>query len=147
MPNSWPRDELEFHLKTAHHCTAFDDSDSYRELQKTHRFYHRGRSHPRVPKAYRMKLAKSEVILEIACWAQSHANDAGDRPNARTRPFDEWPNDDPERVIARRYGLKGTDLAKIWDQLADEFERRALRTGYEEAWVGLDDFEDDVLPD
>lgn len=42
---------------------------------------------------------------------------------------------DPETDIARRYDLTGADLGRLWRQVASELENRAVKSGYEEAWV------------
>lgn len=93
----------------------------------------------RTPKRRRRQLAKSELWIEAACWAQSHANSCADKPGCGTIPFDEWQPDDREKDIARRYGLTGKDLAKVWEEMAEELENRAMRAGYDDAWVGIED--------
>lgn len=139
MPNSWSREDLVLHLKHGHDMPLIWDTDTMRDLQAAHRSKHRGRSHPKVSKARRMQLAKSELWLAAAVWAQRHADSCADKPGCGTKPFDEWHPDDPEVTIARRYGLTGGDLGKAWEALAAELEARAMRAGYDDAWVGVDE--------
>jgi hypothetical protein len=87
----------------------------------------------RVPKAERKRLAKSELLLNAAVTVQRWANDlTGKNPTA---PFSEWGEDDPFVSLCRRYDLTPADLAKIAEGLAEQLEARAIRAGYEEAWV------------
>lgn len=139
MPNTWSREDLTLHLKHAHDMRLILDTDTMRDLQHAHRSQHRGRSHPKVSKTRRMQLAKSELWLAAAVWAQSHADSCADKPGCGTIPFEQYPADDPERQLARTYGLTGLDLAKAWEQLAAELEARAMRAGYDDAWVGVEE--------
>lgn len=92
----------------------------------------------RTPKRRRAQLAKSELWLAAAVWAERHAASCANEPGCRTIPIEEWSDDDPEKTIARTYGLSGADLAKIWRQMAQELENKAMRAGYDDAWVGVE---------
>lgn len=54
----------------------------------------------------------------------------GEEPGIR--PFEEWPEDEPFRVMARKYDLTKEDLATIVQNLAIQAEERAERAGYGE---------------
>lgn len=91
---------------------------------------------PRKP--YRRQLAKSELIMCLAVKTLEWQRDVTDDPRSPTIPFEDWTDDDPFRDIALRYRLSGQDLGRILHELGDELEARAMRAGYEEAWIGMD---------
>lgn len=82
--------------------------------------------------AARRRLARSELLVFLAMLAQRHADDLAGKGGAR--PVAEWPSDDLEMVLCRRYGLTPADLSRVWFDLAEQFEAKALREGYEDAW-------------
>ncbi len=88
----------------------------------------------RTPKRERLRLAKAELLLDIAIQTQKLAEGCGDRSTRHT-PFAKWADHDPIRQIALAYGLSGKDLDKILTKIAGELEARAMRSGYEEAWI------------
>lgn len=89
---------------------------------------------PTTPKRERVRLAKSELLIHLSDVASQLAQEVtADCPS--TIPFDQWPTDDPLRDMAGRYDLKGPDLGKVLQQLADDLCNRALRCGYDDAWV------------
>lgn len=92
----------------------------------------------RTPKHRRRQLAKSELWLAAAVWAQRWA-DSCRNESTETRPFEEWGEDDRMHQLCKTYGLSGPDLAKVWEEIAAELERRAMRAGYDDAWVGVED--------
>lgn len=57
----------------------------------------------------------------------------------RVIPFDQWPDDDPFRRLCRVYQLSAGDLAKVLTEIGGELEVRAMRAGYEDAWVLLEE--------
>lgn len=88
-----------------------------------------------VPRAERKRLAKAELILNLAVTAQRWADDlTGVNPTA---PFAEWGHDDPFVRLCRVYGLTPADLARLAEGLAAQLEARAERSGYTEAWTHL----------
>lgn len=78
------------------------------------------------PKRHRMQLAKSEIYIGIA--ASNLLNDMG-------KPYNDGRAPEFEGDICRRYGLDLADIRRIADQIGNELETRAMRAGYEEAWV------------
>lgn len=78
------------------------------------------------PKVVRKRLAKSEMWLAIAA---SHAVNAIGTPayDGKDLPFD--------ADLMKRYGLSREDLHKLGQQIAAELETRAMRLGYEDAWI------------
>lgn len=83
-----------------------------------------------------MRLARSELLVFLAVktlhWQQML--DGTDQAKGKVLPVEEWPEDDPFRILCRTYDLKPTDLAKLLHGLGDDLERRAERIGYAEAW-------------
>jgi hypothetical protein len=86
------------------------------------------------PKRQRARLAKAELLLHLACTAERWRREVTDEEPG-TLPFADWPPDDPLVELCRRYALAPADLARLLDQIGQEVESRALRAGYEEAWV------------
>ncbi len=70
------------------------------------------------PKPKRRRLAKAELLMVLACAAEHFAD-----YSTHT-----------ERIGAV-YGLSEADVDTELRQIADELERRAMRAGFEEAWV------------
>lgn len=91
----------------------------------------------KTPKRKRAQLARSELLVLLAVKAQEWADDCGDL-NDDTIPFEKWPDDESFVAIAKRYGLTGRDLCRLLSRIAQETEDRAVRAGYERAWVGGD---------
>lgn len=91
------------------------------------------------PKRRRTKLAKSELWLALAATAQRWSDEVGDKPGTGTLPFAQWgtaPGDmDPFHELCQRYDLSAADLSRILEHIAEQLENRALRNGYDEAWV------------
>lgn len=82
------------------------------------------------PKAERKRAAHAELLLRLSMAAESWAKQLRGQDNVL--PFEEWPDDDPLRVLARSYSLTAEDLAGLADILADQLEGRAIRAGYGE---------------
>lgn len=86
----------------------------------------------RTTKRARKRLAKAELIMALAIktnqWARMIDGSDG------SRPFEEWPDDDPFKELTIRYGLAPADLAKLLDGLGDDLEWRAERAGFSEVW-------------
>lgn len=80
------------------------------------------------PKAEREQAARAELLLQLSVaadrWASELRNECGGLP------FEQWPEDDPLRVVARSYSLTREDLARLAATLAEQLERRAIRAGY-----------------
>lgn len=89
---------------------------------------------PRVRKSERLRLARAELLVQLAMSAGRWANELRGGPGAR--PFEEWPHDDALKSLCRTYRIDRTDLAKAADDLADRLERQAIRAGYDERWDG-----------
>lgn len=79
----------------------------------------------------RKRLAKAELLMELAVHAQTHVVML--QGTGVTR-FENWPADDPMVRIARIYALTPKELAKLMEGLANDLEARALRCGYDEHW-------------
>lgn len=94
-------------------------------------------NHP-VKKSVRTRLARSELLLFLAVEAEEWRRAVENR-HPSYKPFEEWSNEPDEEdslaKLARVYDLTGADLGKILGGLGDELERRAMRAGYDEAWV------------
>lgn len=88
------------------------------------------------PKKDRVRLAKAELLMELALRAECWKRQATDQDSAM-RPFAEWTPDDPLRAIAITYNLTGEDLGRILDRLGSELEARADRAGYADTWRDL----------
>lgn len=78
------------------------------------------------PKRRRMQLAKSEIYLGIA--ASHLITDLG-------KLYDDGRAPEFEGGICERYGLDLDDIRRIADQIGTELETRAMRAGYEDAWL------------
>lgn len=81
------------------------------------------------PKAERKRAAHAELLLLLSMEADLWAKQLRSRD---VLPFDQWPEDDPLRVLACSYSLTAEDLARLADTLADQLEGRAIRAGYGE---------------
>ena len=86
-------------------------------------------------KPTRRKLAKSEGYMFVACTAQRWADEIEGK--ARVLPFEEWPENDPHRTLARTYGLTKEDLVALFTQIGQELENRAIGLGYDDHWDPL----------
>jgi hypothetical protein len=89
-----------------------------------------------IRKATRKKLAKSEGYMLVACSAQRWADEIGGKE--RMKRFEDWGHDDPFVTLARTYGLTKDDLVKLFTQIGQELEDRALRLGYDQHWDEAD---------
>lgn len=87
------------------------------------------------PKRERVRLARSELLVQLATTAERWRKELLHEEGCGTISPEEWGGDDPFVQLARAYDLSYADLARICDKLGDDFERRALRSGYEEAWL------------
>jgi hypothetical protein len=83
-------------------------------------------------KRVRTRLARSELWIELACKTEQWAKDI--EGTGLTKPFDEWPHNDPFRVIAATYELSGADLVRLLRSLGAQCEAHAMHSGFEEAW-------------
>lgn len=90
---------------------------------------------PKVPKAERKRLAKAELLLDVAITVQRWADDLSGKND--TAPFSEWGEDDTFVRLCRVYGLTPADLSKIAEGIADQLEGRAERAGYADAWIDV----------
>jgi len=86
------------------------------------------------PKQQRTRLAKAELWLSLAVVAQGWADNLRGE-NKGLLPVEQWPADDPLLTLARRYNLTVEDIARLAEQLGRETANRAIRVGYEEAWL------------
>jgi hypothetical protein len=85
------------------------------------------------PKRERSRLAKAELWMAVAC---SHAvSDPGKDIDERGRSIHDPTYLAPEGEIMLRYGLAPADIQRIMQQIGDELENRAMRAGYEDAWL------------
>lgn len=85
------------------------------------------------PKRARARLARAEVLMHLHMTAERWSSElAGREPGAL--PFEEWPADEPFRVMARTYGLTAGDLSRICAGLAEQLHGQAERAGYAETW-------------
>lgn len=82
------------------------------------------------PKRERVKAARAETWLHLAVTAQRWADDITGHDGVK--PFEEWPDDDPHRVMCRTYDLTPADLVRLLADVAQSCEDRALRLGYGE---------------
>ena len=80
-------------------------------------------------KRQRTRLAKAELWMDLAMTANQWKQMCGDTEPG-TLPFAQWPADDPMVTLARTYDLTCADLARLWDELGDALEARAIRGGY-----------------
>lgn len=85
------------------------------------------------PKRERKRLAKAELWLLLAIKAQKWSSECVGADGSR--PMSEWGDDDPMVTLCRTYDLTAADLSRLLTTMGDELERRALRAGYEDAWV------------
>lgn len=90
-----------------------------------------------IPKARRRQLLKSELLLALAVKTEIWASEVTDDSDAQ--PFAQWPADNPFKVFCKTYDLTPADLAKVLRTIGDELEKRAMRAGYDEAWLGVDE--------
>lgn len=93
----------------------------------------------RMPKRKRRKLAKAELYMLAAIWAQGHADEVGykvedgeteDGEERVLLPFSLWPEDDPLVEICETYHLSQNDLERLLTDVGQEMENRAVRLGY-----------------
>lgn len=87
-----------------------------------------------VRKRERSRLAKAELWMHAAAWAENHARQV-EGSGAGMLPFDQWPEDDPMRQLCITYALTPADVARLLRSIGAELENRAMRAGYEQAWV------------
>ena len=79
----------------------------------------------------RKRLARAEMLMQLAMTADRWVSElAGTAPDVR--PFEEWPNDEGFRVLARKYDLTKGDLVAIVRAVSVQAEQRAERAGYSE---------------
>lgn len=86
-----------------------------------------------VPKRQRTRLAKAELLMDLAVTADRWAGEVAGTIDG-VRPFSEWPDSDPRRQLCHRYGLTPADIVRICRALGAELENASMRRGYEEAW-------------
>lgn len=86
-----------------------------------------------VPKRNRTRLAKAELLMLTAVRTEQLARQV-DGTDEVCKPFSEWPDDDPLREVAHRYGLGQADIARLLRGIAQEMENSSMRRGYEDAW-------------
>jgi hypothetical protein len=98
-------------------------------------------------KREKIRFARSELWLLLAIKAQQWAEDIDpDRldPGRPVTPFETWPDADPFKEIATKYGLTKTDISRILVKQADMLEHRAEASGYAES-LQLENIETRVL--
>lgn len=87
-------------------------------------------------KRERTRLARAEILMQLAMTAQRWADEVADR-SGTTRPVAEWPADDPMVRLMRTYDLSQYDLDRLLTAIAQQIENRSLASGFDE--VILDD--------
>lgn len=86
-----------------------------------------------VPKRLRTRLAKAELLMDLAVTADRWAGEVAGTVEG-TKPFSEWPDSDPRRQLCHRYALTPADIVRILRALGAELENASMRRGYDEAW-------------
>lgn len=69
-------------------------------------------------KTRRKRLAKAELLVQLACVAE-HLSDYSSETMR----------------VAATYGLTQDDIDAVLHKIGDELENRAMRAGFDEAWV------------
>jgi hypothetical protein len=88
-------------------------------------------------KRERARLARAELWMYLASVAEMHRKRLLDE-DPHTLPVAQWAADDHEVQLCRLYGLRPADLAKLWNELGEALEQRAIRGGYDEHWEPTD---------
>lgn len=89
-------------------------------------------------KAARRRAARAELLMQLARSADAWAKQLRNQ-DPHAIPFEQWPEDDPLRQMARDYALTAEDLAKLADTLGEQLEDRAVRACYGELMPVTDD--------
>jgi hypothetical protein len=84
-----------------------------------------------MPKKARRRLARSEILIALAVQTEILAKQVQDQ-DPTTKPFGDWPSDDPFVVLTRKYRLSPDDLARELRTVGEQLENRALASGYDD---------------
>lgn len=90
-------------------------------------------------KKERVRLVRAEMLMHLAMTADRWADEVTDDDQGATRPFAEWPADDPLRKLCEAYNVTAADLGAVLRDLAEQLQRRADRSGYAETLTDLED--------